>query len=127
MLKLLIPNHEQILFYLFSSVFNLYFLGLRKVKDSYQKKKMRLFLFGLLFSLTSIFATIGSQIVSDTTIGVILDVTFLLTLSISSFIMMISFLLKQSTKSPNSSKKVVQEYIDDLDQNFSDWDNKEKI
>lgn len=98
-----------VLFYLFYSAFNLYFKGIKKVSDPFHKKRMIWFLIGLLISLIGIFATIGSQIVEDQEIGVILDITFLLALSVSSLVMMISFLLKKGEISSNNSSSSVEE------------------
>jgi hypothetical protein len=81
-----------VLFYLFMSIYHLYYNGIKHVSNPKQRKKMKIFLFGLIFSLVGIFATIVSQIVSNEKIGVIFDIIFLAGLSLSSLIMMISFL-----------------------------------
>ena len=81
-----------VLFYLFASVSIMYTRGIKRVEDPAQKKKMQIFLAGILFSLISIFSTVASQMVSDDTLGVALDIAFLSSLSISSLTMMVSFL-----------------------------------
>ena len=84
--------------FLGASLSKLFRFGIKKT-EGLSQKKMKIFAFGMILSVISIFINVASQIFSDSTAGEILDVVFFFSLACSVVVIAFGFLLEPKKES----------------------------